>query len=211
MYWKEINNSMFDFKEFYIRIANLLPNECRVAEIGVADGQSSIFLAEQLKQLGKDFTLHMIDSLDYGKKVQLKTIIYHVMQSGLYDNIEIVPFDSLNASCRYPDGYFDFVFIDSSHEYNNTIAEIILWHRKIVDGGILAGHDIFSEENPEVRKAVDELLPEMITRFPLINENPETGEISVDKFEPEKYLYTEQTENKNGIWYIIKRSYFKPV
>jgi cephalosporin hydroxylase len=209
-----MDNRMFDFAGYYERIANELPNDCKVVEVGVADGASSLFLAKALHERGKTFKLYMIDSLDYGKKKQLSEIIKNVMLSGLQDSIEIMPFDSLNASCFFNDGSLDFVFLDSSHKYADTKQEIRCWYPKLLDERILAGHDYFSEENKEVRQAVDELIPETIKREPIVsryfNEQLNTEMDWVDYFEEEKLLFTEQTEKGNGIWYVAKRFYFKP-
>jgi predicted O-methyltransferase YrrM len=157
-YWQTIPHTMFDFENFYSEIAEQLPNDCNIAEVGVADGASSLYLAEKLSELGKSYYLRMIDSLDYGHLDQLKTIIDNVIKSGQAENIDILPFDSLNASLKFPDNYFDFLYIDSGHSYELTKAEIRLWIRKVKDGGILAGHDYLSEENPGVRQAVDEVV-----------------------------------------------------
>lgn len=48
----------------------------------------------------------------------------------------------------------NFVYIDSSHLYQETKEELELWWPKIADGGILAGHDYIN--GAEVRQAVDE-------------------------------------------------------
>lgn len=141
MTWKNIPHDLFDFEDFYTDIANQLPDNCRIAEVGVADGASAIFLAETLHAQGKTFNLRMIDSLDYGKLYQLNVLYKNVYESGLHKSIEIVPVDSLNASLKYPDDYFDFVFIDTGHTFELTKAEIRLWIRKVKHGGILAGHD----------------------------------------------------------------------
>jgi hypothetical protein len=90
--------------------------------------------------------------------------------------------ETLVASCRCQDEQFDFVFIDSSHLYENTKAEIRLWLDKIKPGGILAGHD-YSDIEP-VKQAVDELVP------------PEA-------------LCTWETTNGHGVWWFEKKPGFK--
>jgi hypothetical protein len=39
------------------------------------------------------------------------------------------------------DNYFDLVFIDGDHSYDQTILDINLWLPKVASGGILCGHD----------------------------------------------------------------------
>lgn len=153
--YKEIAGSMCDFERFYEDVANVLPLKCRVVEVGVADGRSSIFLAEKLADLGKDFELVMIDSMDYGKSDQLNTIMRNVTKSGLSDRIRIIQGDSLESSCKFPDEWAHFVFIDASHKYEQTKADIRLWYRKVMHGFYLAGHDYNMEP---VHNAVTEVI-----------------------------------------------------
>lgn len=195
-YHKNMDTRMFDFADFYTSMAAQLPDGAVIAEVGVADGASGIFMAESLANLGKKFTLHLIDSLAYGGANQLQTIIGHVQKSGLGEFIRIVPHDSLNASCQFPDGYFDFVFIDASHLYENTKADVRLWYRKVKESSWLAGHDYHG--CPPVKQAVDEVVPMQITR-------PEIPGQQV--FLPEQVLFTEPTTGGNGLWLVQKKFY----
>lgn len=158
-YHKTMDKRMFDFEEYYEGVARALPDNSSIAEVGLADGASAVFLAETLVRLGKKFTFHLIDSLDYGGKDQLLTILNHITKAGVRDFCVVLPVDSLNASCHYPDGLFDFVFIDASHKYEFTKADIRLWWRKVKDGGLIAGHDMNSNEGVGVFTAVNEVLP----------------------------------------------------
>ena len=185
---------MFDFAAFYDRIAKELPNDCKVLECGVANGDSALFLAQKLHDYGKNFKLYMVDSMDYGKYIQICTIYENIIKSGLGANIEVVPFESLEAAEKFNDGYFDFVYIDSSHEYHSTKKEISAWYKKVKDEGILAGHDYNA---PEVKQAVDETIPTYFIRT----------DIADRTFEPEKVLHTENTNNGWGLWWLRKQWY----
>jgi cephalosporin hydroxylase len=178
-YWKEIPGTMFDFQDHYQRVAEKLPQDSRIVEVGVADGKSAIYLAETLANMNKRFHLTMIDSLDYGRTEQLTEILRNIQKSGLSEFITFLPMDSLYASCKFNDHSLHFAFIDSSHKYEYTKAEIRLWYRKIMDGHLLSGHDYLSEENPGVRMAVDEVVP--------------TGKLRVSP-----------TDNKCGVWMVEK-------
>lgn len=156
MTYKEIPGDMCDFHAFYERIANELPSPCRVVEVGCADGHSAIFLAETLKRLNKKFELVMVENMDYGKEEQQNTLLVNIIKSGLADKIRLISLDSLNASCKFPDHWANFVFIDASHKYEPTKADIRLWYRKVIHGGYLAGHDYNMDE---VKNAVDEVIP----------------------------------------------------
>lgn len=72
--------------------------------------------------------------------------------------IEIINEKSEDASARFPNDFFDFVFIDANHNYENVKSDIIHWLPKVKYKGILAGHDYCSGW-PGVIKAVEELLP----------------------------------------------------
>ncbi|MEO7048912.1 MAG: class I SAM-dependent methyltransferase [Ferruginibacter sp.] len=148
-YWREIDKNaekpMFDFEEQYQRFANELPDGCRIAEVGVSNGKSALFLASKLAEQGKEFEMDMIDNLDYGKDFQMKVILQNIVNSGI-PNINFIPKDSLNACAGYPDDLFDMVYLDSSHLYQETKSEIRCWVHKIKNGGILAGHDANYQE-----------------------------------------------------------------
>ena len=54
-----------------------------------------------------------------------------------------------------PDEYLDFIYIDSSHCYEDTKKEIELSKRKVKRGGFICGHD-YTPQFPGVIQAVDE-------------------------------------------------------
>ena len=199
-----IDERMFDFKSFYNRIAEQLPNDCNLVECGVADGDSALYMAKRLHELGKTFKLYMVDNLDYGGVNQLCTIYENIILSGLGKYIKVIPVGSVEASEMFNDDSLNFVFLDSSHEYSETKKEIIKWYPKLKDDCILAGHDFYSEENPGVQKAVVEMIPHIITRPPINKPDQQ------QTFKPEQLLFTEDTERGNGVWHLTKRFWWKP-
>lgn len=48
---------------------------------------------------------------------------------------------SVEAARIFPDGYFDFVYFDAGHTYNEVIADLTAWYPKIKINGYLMGHD----------------------------------------------------------------------
>lgn len=192
---------MFDFKDWYDRVAEQMPDNCVCVEVGVANGDSALYLAERFFELQKQFKLYMVDNMDYGGYDQMKTIYQNIIKSGLGEYIEVIPYDSVSASEKFNDGSIDFVFLDSSHEYQETKDSIRSWYPKLKDDGILSGHDYFLYAD-DVGKAVDEMLPRIIKR-----ETIDTPE-QYNEFEEEQFLITEDTGNHYGIWVVRKRFYY---
>lgn len=178
-YHPKIPGTMCDFENYYYQVAQDLPKKCRICEVGVGDGKSSILLAESITNLGKEIDRFVIiDNCAYGGQEQRNTIISNLLKSGMGEKVEFWEMDSLNASLKFPGEYFDFVFLDSGHTYELTKAEILLWNSRIKHDGILAGHDYNSKENPGVRLAVDEVVPKNV-------------------------LQVEGTEKGLGVWHYI--------
>ena len=55
--------------------------------------------------------------------------------------------------CR--DGYFNFVYVDASHDYTSVAADLAASARVVVSGGAIGGHD-YCKAFPGVVRAVDE-------------------------------------------------------
>lgn len=197
-YYQQLDGRMFDFAAFYSAMVDRLPNEVVLAEVGVAGCASACFLAEQmLNRRRLSFKFYWIDSLDYGQSNQLNDILKVVCRAGLADYVEVLPMDSLHAAARFPDEHFDFVFLDSSHKYEMTKAEIRLWYPKLKEGGILAGHDY--KGTKEVQDAVDVVVPKLVIRDPVPNK----------QYHPEPVLVVEDTAQGYGVWWFQRKFYVK--
>lgn len=53
---------------------------------------------------------------------------------------------STDMASKFPDKYFDWIYIDTDHSYEVTKAELQAYNNKIKPGGIIAGHD-YSQGN----------------------------------------------------------------
>ena len=58
---------------------------------------------------------------------------------------------------------FDFIFIDADHRYDAVLDDIKLAFKYIKRGGVIAGHDYGRSDWPGVKRAVDELFPNVET------------------------------------------------
>jgi predicted O-methyltransferase YrrM len=180
-YYRSIaSEEMSDYENFYRWVVEMIPNNAYLAEVGVADGRGVIMLASFMNQAGKACTIWAVDDFSYGQDNQRKVFEDNVRNCG-ETTIVTMDMDSLTASTRSQDEQFDMVFIDSSHLYEFTRAEIMLWFHKVKPNGILAGHDYLDadERNAGVKKAVDELIPP-------------------------QYLRTLETPHGHGVWWMAK-------
>lgn len=115
------------------------PKNCICAEIGVAAGDFS----KMIFQINRPQKLHLVDawhserydsSLEslvkqkFAQQIESKIII---LNKGL--SIDILP--------EFEDHYFDWVYIDTVHDYSITAQELAICREKVKHGGIIAGHD----------------------------------------------------------------------
>jgi SAM-dependent methyltransferase len=67
------------------------------------------------------------------------------------DDLEILP--------RFPDRYFDWVYLDTSHQYEHTIKELEILRTKVKPTGLITGDDWYPDPTHElngVYRAVNE-------------------------------------------------------
>ena len=77
----------------------------------------------------------------------------------LFPNLRIIRDTSEGSLPLFPDFYFDFVFIDSLHDYESCLKDIHIWMPKVAKGKILGGHDYSHGGHPGVTKAVQKAFP----------------------------------------------------
>lgn len=72
--------------------------------------------------------------------------------------VAIYAMSSLEAAPFIDDGSMDMVYIDADHTYENVRNDILLWGKKVKNGGILAGHDYNPDGGYGTHRAVNELV-----------------------------------------------------
>ncbi|HYG89641.1 MAG TPA: class I SAM-dependent methyltransferase [Azospirillum sp.] len=55
---------------------------------------------------------------------------------------------STQAVERFPDHYFDFVYVDADHGFNSVLIDLQIFARKVKPSGMLVGHDFCSHTLP---------------------------------------------------------------
>jgi hypothetical protein len=131
-----------------------------IAEIGVWQGITSRWLANCLP----DATLHLVDPFKagqpgeswhdkgdkFGKCEQEQHDCHFELVQMLAEQFKPrihVHRMGREAAELFPDGFFDVLFIDGAHDYDNVRADIITWHKKVRVGGYLSGHDYHTGGN----------------------------------------------------------------
>lgn len=176
--------SRIDLAEYF----NLL-GFVKGAEIGVADGRYSEILCKKIPKL----ELLCIDPwIPYkgcwrSKGYQAKAYEKAQQRLGKY-NTKLIKKTSLEASLDVPDESLDFVFIDGSHLFDNVMIDIILWTRKVREGGIISGHDYTFFTNSGIIEAVN-----IYTQLHRI----ELNIISRDR--------TNSKEDRQPCWWFVKK------
>lgn len=150
----------------------ILPKNAVGAEIGVFKGEFTRYILE----ITKPKELHLIDLwweigeyFNWGGSAGNKSKIssrevYDMARKTVEetDSRKVSRFhvgDDLLYFSSFPDGYFDWVYLDSSHKYEHTKKELELLRHKIKSGGLIAGHDWYkapAHVHHGVYKAVNE-------------------------------------------------------
>jgi len=66
-----------------------------------------------------------------------------------YKCVNIIRKDTISPSLLFPDGHFDFVYVDADHTYQGCLQDMTHWFPKVRVGGFLAGHDYSHPDQPK--------------------------------------------------------------
>ncbi len=115
-----------------------LPHGGVAAELGVAFGDyTSVIL-----QRNHPRKLYLVDLWDTDRYreglARIRATYAEEIASG---SIEIHQGYSTDVLATFPDRAFDWIYIDTDHSYETTLAELRLAAPKLKPNGILAGHD----------------------------------------------------------------------
>jgi hypothetical protein len=120
-------------------LLKLLPQNGTVVEMGVANGDFSA----DILTYNRPKCLHLVDiwgSERYSSTLQNKVKNRFANQLE-FGNVVINHNFSQDAVGHFPDHYFDWIYIDTTHSYAQTKLELELYAPKVKQGGIIAGHD----------------------------------------------------------------------
>ena len=151
-YFMGITNLLFNLYETLKNQPNL-----KMLEIGSYKGESTLLFGS----LGIFKEIHCIDPFSGHEEAngifndswdnvytEFSTNIRH------FDNIVLHRDYSYNIADKFPDKYFDFIYIDGNHEYKAVKQDILMYLPKTKN--IIGGHD-YGVTWPGVVQAVDEI------------------------------------------------------
>ncbi len=141
-------------------LAEAASKSLRIVEIGVYKGRSTCALAAN--------TRGHVWSVDIWSECGSDGWYFDVFRKNVarYSNITPVNRASIWAAREFQSEIesgllkpFDLIFIDAAHDEFNVRQDIAAWRPLLAEGGIFAGHDYNFKDHPDVKKVVDELLP----------------------------------------------------
>jgi hypothetical protein len=150
-------------------VKQVLPKNGIGAELGVMKGYFSPILLKQTNAL----KLHLIDPWYFitgnwgwagGNQSTVDALIkiLKFFKKELENGRILIHVDyDLQVLSTFPDQYFDWVYIDSSHAYEQTKRELQILTSKVKDSGVIAGDDWHPNQNHRhhgVYKAVNEFI-----------------------------------------------------
>jgi cephalosporin hydroxylase len=141
-HWKDVEG-FFTYPQLYKDVVRKANRADLLIEVGSYKGQSACYMAEEIRNSGKDLLFICVDHFQGSEEHTDKDFYGQFLRNTapLARYIHPLREDSVTASKRFKDGDVFFVFIDASHDYDSVKADIQAWLPKVKKGGILAGHD----------------------------------------------------------------------
>jgi len=155
------------------RFLELLPRHAVCAEIGVLRGS----FTRAILDVARPRELHLIDAWwelygerypDWGEHTDFGTlgtraahgqVVELVERHGGDTSCHIHVGDDVEILERFPDGHFDWVYLDTSHAHDHTRRELAVLERKVGRHGLIAGDDWHpGRTHPGVAAVVEELV-----------------------------------------------------
>lgn len=79
-------------------------------------------------------------------------------------NVNIIKMYSTEASKKFKNNYFDFIYIDGLHDYDSVLQDLKSWHPKLKNNGIIMCDDY--EDRPERGYGVIPAIEKLLTLEP---------------------------------------------
>jgi len=176
-YYYYFNSKINKFtKDKRAYILNQIKTNSVIAEIGVWQGEFSNEILK--KALPKKLVL--VDSWYYNKNIRgcapqvqgkepLSQKFFDEAKKSTYnkfkglDHVLIFDINSKNASKKFNDNYFDYIYIDGEHSFSAVYDDLTYWFPKLKKNGIIFGDDFYWREEDNsfsVKKAYEKFILE---------------------------------------------------
>ena len=141
-----------------------LPLNMNVAEIGVFKGEFSKFIFKNLNPKNL-ILIDLFEGIMGSGNKDGQNMEYVNLQECFNElncffsknkNVKIIKGKSTEQLIKLDNSYLDMIYIDSSHDYEETKKELFLSFEKVKKGGYICGHDYEPKRYPGVVKAVNE-------------------------------------------------------
>jgi methyltransferase family protein len=163
-------------KERAEMLIRFLPRNSIGAEIGVFRGEFSATIIRAIEPR----ELHLVDPWDiayganypnwgdyteHGALTTARAFAETVSRttSGRKTKVIVVKDFSAPWLATMPDGYFDWIYLDSTHTYDDTKQELALSARKVKPEGVICGHD-FEIRRHELHHGVFRAVTEFVRK-----------------------------------------------
>lgn len=165
-FYQTLGEDWFTYPDVYSSAVNKFQNG-NFIEIGSWKGRSVAYLAVEIINSKKDIKLYCVDTWEGSEEhfrdglITPDTDLYNMFLNNIAPVRSVltpIRSTSIDAAKTFEDEFFDFIFIDASHKYEDVKNDMNAWYPKLKKGGFFAGHDYSSW--PEVTRAVDEWVTE---------------------------------------------------
>lgn len=131
----------------------------KVAEVGCFTGRGSTRILAEATRPHRGSIVCVDRFLDIDGVVHLRDLFEHSTAAlGFRNLLKVIDGDSREIAARFPDGYFDLVYIDASHDYENVNRDIQAWRSKVRPGGIMCGHDCIRRADEFTAEQMHEMM-----------------------------------------------------
>jgi predicted O-methyltransferase YrrM len=156
----------FNYEEFYRFVIEQLPSESKMVEVGSWLGRSISYFVVESKNNNKQTHCYCVDIWEPYSEIKDNPVFqnggaYETFISNINpisDSITPIRGKSIEISKTFDDDFFDFIFIDAAHDYENVLNDIKNWFPKLKKNCIIGGHDYYYTN--EVAKAVNDFFGE---------------------------------------------------
>lgn len=120
-------------------LLKLLPKNSICAEIGVNEGEFS----QEIIKITSPEKLYLIDAWnDVFFHNGLRDLVAEKFRSLIeLGKVQLKIGLSTDELQKFPNAFFDWVYLDTAHTYEITIAELNILKNKVKPGGLITGHD----------------------------------------------------------------------